>query len=185
MNQPQEKPALYSEEQRFSQPWVVLPLVTITVILSLVVWNGLYQQLVEGKPWGKRPMPDEVLSVVGPLILVFLWGVFWLFMELRLTTKVYEDYVLIHFFPLYKKLVKMSEIKTCNAVTYRPIRDFGGWGIRLRWGETAYTVSGDRGVRLELLNGKKILIGSNTPEKLAMIINKQLDILSRKNRVDF
>ena len=59
---------------------------------------------------------------------------------------------------------------------YRPILDYGGWGIR--WGPGkgwAYNVSGNRGVQLELLDGKQLLIGSQNPEKLAQMIGKAMN----------
>jgi hypothetical protein len=58
--------------------------------------------------------------------------------------------------------------------TYRPIRDYGGWGIRYGRGGKAYNVSGNRGVMLELSDGQKLLIGSQRPEELANAINLAL-----------
>jgi len=60
------------------------------------------------------------------------------------------------------------------VLTYSPISDYGGWGIRYGSIGKAYNVSGNRGVQLELLNGERILIGSQKPEELAAAIDLAL-----------
>ena len=61
-----------------------------------------------------------------------------------------------------------------EARTYRPLLEYGGWGIRYApfgkgW---AYNVHGSQGVQLELTNGKRILIGSQRAEELARAIGE-------------
>ena len=53
---------------------------------------------------------------------------------------------------------------------YRSFREYGGHGIRYGSKGKAYTVSGDRGVQIELLNGKQLLIGSQRAEELVQAI---------------
>ncbi|MHC4338483.1 MAG: hypothetical protein ACYSTG_11155 [Planctomycetota bacterium] len=65
----------------------------------------------------------------------------------------------------------MSE---CYARTYKPIREYGGWGIRYSFRKgigRAYNMSGNKGVQLVFKNGKKLLIGSQKPDELAQAIN--------------
>ncbi|MDI6783925.1 MAG: DUF6141 family protein, partial [bacterium] len=95
---------------------------------------------------------------------------FYLFSILKLTTEVHEDGIYIRFEPFVRKKILFSEMKQYTARTYRPIREYGGWGIRYGWKGTAYNVSGNRGVQLELNNGKRILIGSQRPEELVRAI---------------
>lgn len=55
-----------------------------------------------------------------------------------------------------------------QARTYRPLREYGGWGIR--WGgkgRMAYNVSGSEGVEVELLDGRTVMVGSRRPDELA------------------
>ena len=61
-----------------------------------------------------------------------------------------------------------TDVLAAEAVTYRPIREFTGWGIRWRpgWG-WAYSVAGNRGLRVDLRNGSHLMIGSRAPEPLA------------------
>jgi len=73
----------------------------------------------------------------------------------------------IRFFPLTHQEIPFKDIVSCEVRTYSPIREFGGWGIRYGRGTKAYNVSGNRGIQLELSNGKRVLIGSQRPEELA------------------
>jgi hypothetical protein len=51
---------------------------------------------------------------------------------------------------------------------YNAIGEYGGWGVRLGlFGEgKVLSVSGDRGLQLQFLDDKKLLIGTNKPEEL-------------------
>ncbi len=73
-------------------------------------------------------------------------------------------------FPFKKEAIPFSEIAKCDARQYSPIKEYGGWGIRYGTKGMAYNVSGDRGVQLELTNGKRLLIGSQRSEELAKTI---------------
>ena len=70
-------------------------------------------------------------------------------------------------FPLYQRSIAKADIASFEAVTYSPLADYGGWGIK--WGRSglALNARGNRGVRLTLRDGRRVLIGSQRPEKLA------------------
>ena len=63
-----------------------------------------------------------------------------------------------------------NEVAGFGAVRYRPLREFGGWGIRGTRRHGAYNARGDAGVRLELADGSTFLIGSQEPERLEAAI---------------
>jgi hypothetical protein len=54
------------------------------------------------------------------------------------------------------------------------MEQYGGRGIRRGRHGWAYTVSGNRGVKLILAGGEQFLIGSQRPEELAAAIQKRL-----------
>jgi hypothetical protein len=64
-----------------------------------------------------------------------------------------------------------DEIEDHEAVEYHPIKEFGGWGVRVgREGSRALNVSGTAGVRIFTTAGKMRLIGSQSPDELASAI---------------
>ncbi len=155
----------FREEQRFTQPfiWVlILP-------LSLLAIVGFYQQIIMGRPFGDNPAPDWMICLIFVLIGL---GLPYFFTRLRLVTEVKEDGVYIRFFPIERKglVLLWDDIKNMEAVTYRPILDYGGWGIRYGRKGKAYNVRGNRGVKISTEKGKEILIGSQKAEQLAQAI---------------
>ena len=83
----------------------------------------------------------------------------------------------------YEKRIPLADVLRAEAVRYRPIRQFGGWGIR--WGRfggqatSVYSIRGNEGVLLVLsrpvrtlfFHTGQVLIGSLQPERLAAHLN--------------
>jgi len=160
---------LYREVQYFRQLW----LWAIIVASSLVSFWGVVWQIILGRPFGNNPAPDSVLIVIAVVIGLGLPLFFYL---ANLTIEVRDDGVYFRFFPLHFSFrrIGLEDITSFEARRYRPIRDYGGWGIRYGRGGKAYNVSGDRGVQLELARGGRILLGSQHPEEMAEAIRAAL-----------
>jgi hypothetical protein len=111
-------------------------------------------------------MSDTALLLVGGGSIAFSLLLVWAMRVMRLKTRVDGQGVHLHFVLLRRRSVPFAEITGCEVVDYRPLRDYGGWGIRRGRGGWAYNVSGSRGVRLELSDGQHLLVGSRRPEQL-------------------
>ena len=164
----------FREVQQFRQPWVWLMLALIGLGLGAMFIHGFYTQLYLGQPWGDRPMSDAGLALSALLSLLLTAGIALLMYSLKLVTRVDNDGVHIRFFPLSSRRIPFNNILSCRARKYRPIREYGGWGIRFSRRGRAYNVSGNEGVQLELAEGKPVLIGSRQAEVLAQAINRHL-----------
>jgi hypothetical protein len=164
----------FHEEQQFRQPWLWILLLVLAVCITVVFVQGFYTQLYLGLPWGERPMSDTALLITGTLSIVFTAGFGWLFYQLKLVTEVDSDGIHIRFFPLTRKHIRFEDISSCEVRIYRPIREYGGWGIRFSRKGRALNVSGNRGVQLEFLQGMPLLIGSQQADDLARAIKAHL-----------
>ena len=131
------------------------------------------QQLILGRPFGDDPMSDEFLAFAGPFYILLGVLILYLYFGARLMTEVRPDGVFVRFSPFHRrpKHFAPEKIVRAEAVTYRPIRDYGGWGVRFGPKGRAYNTHGDRGVRLEFTDGRPLLIGSQQPETLANAID--------------
>jgi len=156
----------YREVQRFRQPWLWL---LIAGIFGVTVW-AFVQQMVLGTPFGQNPAPDTVMMIIA---LVFGLAFPALFYVGNLTTEVRSDGIYYRFFPFHLRFhrIPAESLVSYEVRTYKPIKDYGGWGIRYGRGSKAYNVSGNRGVMLEFSDGKRLLIGSQKPEDLANAIS--------------
>ena len=156
----------FREVQGFRQWWLwTLLLVSALGTVGLFGY-GIYVQLIEGTPWGDRPMSDGGLLATGIGTAVLVVGMAAFILSARLITEVRSDGLYIRFFPFRWKPIPYETIASYQTRTYRPIRDYGGWGIR--WGREgkAYIVSGNEGLQLLLNDGSNVLIGSQRTQEL-------------------
>ncbi len=163
---------IFQEVQRFRQWWIWLILVSTSMLLMGLFGYGVIRQLVFGQPWGDNPMSDTMLLIVGGFSIALGAGLIWLFYAARLITEVRSDGLYIRFFPLHFSFhrIPLEKLKRYEVRTYSPITECGGWGIRSYRSGKAYNVSGNRGLALEFLDGRPILIGSQRPEELAKAV---------------
>ena len=144
--------------------------VIVFLLVPLPTWTFI-QQIILEEPVGNNPAPDWAVW----LIFLFVGMALPLFiLSFRLEAEVRDDGILIRFLPVKTRSVPYGDILNCRVRTYRPIREYGGWGIK--WGPKAgwsYTLSGNQGVQLELKEGKRLLIGSYRAEELAKAIEEK------------
>ena len=162
--------SILREVQRFRQIWLWLLILTAPAVFAY----GTIQQLVLKKPFGNHPTSDIALVVLAVAFGLMLPLFFYL---TNLTIEVKRDGIYIRFFPFqfsFKK-IKLDDLQSYQAVTYSPLKDYGGWGIRYGIKGRAYNISGNRGVQLEFKNGKRLLVGSHNPEALV----RAIDMLKR------
>jgi hypothetical protein len=156
----------FREMQHFRQPLLWLFLIALA---AFSLFSVVYQ-VVLGMPFGTNPASDAVLLLIW---LIFGIGFPIFFALLSLTVEVRESGLYYRFFPLHLSFHRIGwdEVDTVEAKEYRPLLEFGGWGIRYGGrGRKAYNVGGNRGVEFRLKNGKRVLFGSQRPEELARAI---------------
>lgn len=157
---------LFYEKQKFRQWWIWV----LIVFLNGLFLIGLYVQIIEGKPFGNNPMSNAGLVITAILTVLFTV----LLLNVKLETIVREDGIMIRFFPFHLKFQFYDWNKVAKSYVrqYFPMRDFGGWGIKysLNKNGKAYSVSGDMGLQLQLMNNDKILIGTKRPDKLKQVL---------------
>ncbi|MBM7615756.1 DUF6141 family protein [Alkaliphilus hydrothermalis] len=162
-----ENKVLFRETQKFRS-------VILWVCFALVIGSLLYrsiQQIVFDIPFGDKPFSDTGLAM---FFIFFGIGFPAFFYFLNLTTEVRNDGIYYKFSPMHIKWQRISfeEIEGCEVKKYRPFREYGGYGIRYTLKGKAYNVSGVMGIQLLLRNGKRVLIGTQEPDKFMDAINK-------------
>jgi hypothetical protein len=85
---------------------------------------------------------------------------------MRQSTRVSTDAVTVRFGFVYRTRIPLAEIRQAEAVVYRPIAEYGGWGIRGFGKRRALNTRGNCGVLLTRMDGSTILIGSQKPREL-------------------
>lgn len=156
------EPTLFREEQQVRQGsiWGMVGLI------ASIEWLRFARRLFTGRssPW----------TLLRWLMLGV--GVPWAIYTAKLITEVKANQLRVEFSSSVLQvahLMSLDELKSHEAVSWRPFRDFGGWGLRMNpWKGWSYSVGGDRGVRVELENGTQVLIGSQRADELNEAITK-------------
>ena len=157
----------FRETQKFRQPllWVMLIAVSGISILVAALQAGA------GIPVGNHPAPDSVLILIVVIFGIFLPLFFYL---LAFTIEIKNDGIYYRFYPIQFSFrhIEWTVLNCAESVTYRPLAEYGGWGIRYGKNGMAYNVSGSEGVRLVKKSGKQLLLGSQKAGELARAIHK-------------
>ncbi len=124
----------------------------------IFIW-GFVQQIVLGQEFGNQPISN--LGLIGALltfIALFCWFIF----ILRLEVSVDELGIHYQFKGIHWKQyhLKWEEIESAEAITYKPLREYGGWGIRYGFHGKAYSVSGNKGIQVRTKGGAQLLFGT-------------------------
>lgn len=145
----------YKETQRFTQLYIWLPLIFSFIMVTTVTLVTLSKK--------ENPQNMDYFSLGGPLI-VLLTG--YLLYLCKLEVEITPQFVRVKLFPFTKwKEYSWKSIQSAYVRTYKPLSEYGGWGIKGSRTNRAYNISGNKGLQL-VFTDKKVLIGSNQTDKL-------------------
>jgi hypothetical protein len=140
----------FREEQRFRQPWLMILMAASTLVAA---WAG---QVTNAGPWA-------VLAALALPVAIWAW-----LLSMTLITEVRPEGLYVRFKMLWpERIIPFNQIAKVEARRYRPILDYGGWGVRGIVPVKAFNVSGNRGVLLSLSNGQSLMIGSQRSDQFA------------------
>jgi len=123
--------------------------------------------VVAATAWSEVPWLSVLVALVG-IALTLVYGGF--------RTLVVRETVTIRMGMLGIRLLKLktSDVASAELQDFQPLKDFGGYGVRFNKEMKAYFLKGDRGVKITTRAGKKYLIGSDHPERLATVISTMI-----------
>ena len=165
------KKIYFQEVQRFSQIWVwVFLLVTFFLVSEVIVGGILLGESVENSSYS-----NETIALI---FVVAFSAMFWLLIKMKLEVKVTDEGIVYRFFPiiLKEKIVKRNLIESYEIRKYRPILEYGGYGIKVGFDKSgkAFNMKGNIGMQLYLKDGKKILFGTQRAEAFKYAIEKMM-----------
>lgn len=157
---------LFSETQKFKQWWIWLLLLG----LNGTTLFGIYQQLFLDQQFGNKPLSDVSLIITG----IFISIITIIFLLFKLETHIKEDGIYVRFFPIHIsfRFYTWESISKLEVREYKPVSEFGGWGIRGFGKNRALNISGNIGLQLEFKDGKKLLIGTTKSDELSDVIHR-------------
>lgn len=119
-------------------------------------------------------IPFTAVFLASASIALSLW-----LLTLQLEIETAADALRLRYrFLWFPKQIDYGAIERAEAIEYRPLRGYGGWGIRRGkydgHAEWAWTVTGSEGVRLHFKDGETFLLGSRRAGELAAAVNARI-----------
>jgi hypothetical protein len=151
------KASIYYDEQKLSKIWFI-----ISLCIGVLILFFIFKDIATGI--------DNLWAFLSVLLIFLLYSAFDAFLFLYMKLKVRIDYEFIHIqlFPFTTKKIPVAEIFLTEATVFRPIKDYGGYGIRVIFNkkESAYFLTGNTGVRVYYSTSNPVVIGAAEPKKL-------------------
>jgi hypothetical protein len=149
----------FYESQKFPLRQIAVALLVPPSIMTLL----LLWQVVLGHHWqGQSLSNDEVIGWT-----IFLWLLYFRLITVRMVTKVDQGKLIVRLRGIWRsRRIPLAHIQSAAAITFDPVRDYGGYGIRSGPAGKAWIASRNHGVHLILANGDALVIGSQRPDEL-------------------
>lgn len=142
----------FSEEQQFWN-WLRYGLLLFTII-GLIVYLSL-------RPDESPPLFTLTLILLLVPAPIFFW---------KMKTELDSKHIFIKIKPIINKAVAYETIQSWTIRNYKPLLEYGGWGIRWGLNGTAYNTTGNIGLDMTLTTGKRILVGTLKPDELRRVL---------------
>lgn len=115
---------------------------------------------------------QEAIWII-PALLLLMGTIFMFIMSLRLELRIEPDEIKYRFIPFFSKWksITREEIKEVQVISYSPISDYGGWGLKGNKTTKAYSILGDHGLLINHGQKKKIMIGTQKGKELKEFID--------------
>lgn len=157
---------IFKEEQTYKGTWVMY-LILMLEIPTLVLVSVLVLTAETNK--------QEAIFGLGAVILIMMIAMVFVF-NLKLETRIDDNGIHYRYFPLIKwRNITKNQIRSAAVISFNPLSDHGGWGIKGNSTTKAYTVIGERGLLLDINEKKKIVIGTQKSHELSEFIENWLE----------
>lgn len=113
--------------------------------------------------WWQAPILSAVMALAGLAFWLLFGGLCVLVSSEGLCVR-------LGLFGIRLLRLRPSDMSDVVVHQFSALADFGGWGIRRGGGMNAFFFRGESGVRITTSAGRKYLVGSDTPERLAAIL---------------
>jgi hypothetical protein len=168
---------IFEETQLLRQQrlvWILL--IASGIGMMIPILSGMYTQLVEGRPWGDKPMTDTGLLILMVAMIVIYALVVALVLSIKLEIRIDEQGIGFRYFPLKSKWrsIRKEDIERYELHRQRDFFKAGGIGYHRNLLTKTESFSTQWGpyLRLELRSKRKIILGTQNYEGLEHAMHK-------------
>jgi len=157
----------FSEIQRFRQTWLWV----VFAVLSGGFLSVVIGQLLGKGIFAANLFPGASLLLLGGLIFLLIF----LFYKSSLSIKINRNGIYYRFIPFHWKYHKISwtDVEKVYVRKYDILTEYsGGWGVKFGSSGKAYVIGGNYGLQIDLLDERKILLGTQRPLELERMMSR-------------
>ncbi|MCK9356024.1 MAG: DUF1648 domain-containing protein [Dehalococcoidia bacterium] len=123
-----------------------------------------------------QPLWSIALNLVSGLLLASFYG--------GMRTTVTRDRITVRFGTPGLRVLRLqpSDVVQADLRPYLPLQEFGGYGIRRNSRMSGYFLKGGVGVEIATKQGRRLLIGSDRPERLAEAVRAVAGLAATPSR---
>ena len=146
----------YESQRMFDSLFNKFIILLVTVLLGKISYNA-YQNGFDFA---------SIFSIAILILCILLFVVF------RVKTTISQESIQVQIVPfnVYNKTFYWNEIRKVEVVTYSAIKEYGGWGYRVRKNGKAINPSGDKGLKIHFKNGTHLLVGTRKVDEMQQFL---------------
>lgn len=151
--------SVFTERQKFNSLWGYL-------LFLLVAAANYFYMVTVGQ--GDNGVIYATLLTALAVLFIFEFS--------KLDTTITKQGISYKFWPYQRKesTLAWEEIQSIEIKEYKPIKDYGGWGVRMGFKKgRAFNTKGNFGMLIHLKDGKDIMIGTQRYKDLYTAIKNQ------------
>ncbi|MCK5856963.1 MAG: hypothetical protein KAG64_05705 [Bacteroidales bacterium] len=161
----------FEEQKQVGAPvWIIL------ASIAAVSFSLMY---INYDAWNiHEKFSQKELLLLASIVVSMFVGLFFLFLNIKMQTKIDKHGISFRYPPFISKFKKIafSEMRSFEVIEYQPLKEYGGWGYK-KPGKphnknTAYSIKGKTGLKMKLISGKTILLGTQRKDALNYALQK-------------
>jgi len=150
--------SIFKEEQKFPL-WIYL----LTLMPAIIMVGLSVSFYLENNSEAIKGLAFGFIAIIAINLLIYV---------AKLKTKIDYEGIHIKFAPLTNRKILWKDIEKAEIVKYGFVGY--GWRLSFKYGRV-YNTKGNKGLFIITKNKKKILIGTQQPEKLKIIVENYQD----------
>lgn len=157
---------VFNESQSYRGTWVIYLILLVelpTLILMLVLFFSSEE---------KKEIGIALVFVISVLSLVLT-----LILNMKLETRIDDHGIHFRYLPFIRKwrLIPKKFITAAEVISFNPLLDFGGWGMKSNKTTKLFNITGNHGILIESDESKKILLGTLKAEELKSFLEDWME----------
>lgn len=161
----------FSEIQKAFRLWLLVLMAVIWGVFICFSVLAVNQQIINGIPFGDKPMSDTILIIFIVLINLIFMFLDLIIVILKLEISIDKYGISYSYFPFIgKRTITKDEIRYAWVRKYKPVKEYGGWGIRSVFRNKAYNCWGQWGIQIITTESRCILLGTHKPEEAKTVL---------------